>query len=357
MPKSTLTVIALAALLAGLGACRKDVALEEEAAYAPTPYEIPLPAWVLDSIGPMPIPPDNPTTVEGVHLGRMLFHEKALSGDGTMSCATCHVQSSGFGDPRAVSTGITGVLGKRNAMALVNLGWSRTLFWDGRRSTLEEQAHDPVSNPVEMAADWSDVVDRLQADARYPELFFEAFGTRQVDSILVVKAIAQFERTLVSFGSRFDRFYYGGDDSAITDQEREGFELFVGRAKCAACHTLGLTTDDSLRVVGLELMVLDQGVGALTGLPQDIGRFKVPTLRNIAASGPYMHNGSQELLRESVQFYNSHLEPVANIDTILLPFLSEPLHLTLSEQAALEQFLHTFTDPGFLTDPAFGPPH
>lgn len=339
-----------------LGGCRKDVALEEEQVFDPTPYDLHLPAWVLDSIGPMPVPPDNPTTVEGVQLGRKLFHDKALSNDGTISCATCHVQASGFSDPRTVSVGTDGTAGTRNAMALVNLGWSNTLFWDGRRTTLEEQAHDPVTNPIEMANSWTVVVERLQAGPDYPELFFRAFGTRQVDSLLVVKAIAQFERTLVSFGSRFDRFHYEGDMDALTEQELLGLDLYVGRAKCVRCHPMGLTTDDSLRVVGLDAVPIDLGVGGITGMPRDMGRFKVPTLRNIAASAPYMHDGRQADLEASVQFYNSHLQQVLNIDTILRPFLQEPLDLSFEEQDALERFLHTFTDPGFLTDPRFGPP-
>lgn len=357
-----MTVTQACALLAGAAllivACRKDPAVPGDGGGAsPTPLRVALPAWVLDSIGPMPVPPDNPLTVEGVALGRKLFYEPKLSDNGTLSCGTCHVQASAFSDPRRASIGTNGAMGTRNAMAIVNLAWSQHFFWDGRRPTLEAQAHDPVTNPIEMRNEWPTVVARLQADPAYPPLFKAAFGTDGIDSTRALKAIAQFERTLVSFGSRFDRFYYGGDTSALTTQEKLGFAEFTGEGFCSRCHTLGLFTDDHLRNNGIDPVPVDSGLGAITQVPADIGRFKVPTLRNIDASTPYMHDGRFESTQDVVQFYDDHIQlATPHVDPFLVVLQHQHGTLDETEQAALIAFLSTLTDNAFLTDPAFGAP-
>jgi len=177
----------LAVSVTALFTCRPDV---ED----PTPLTIEVPAHVATSIiGEMPIPADNPTTVEGVALGRKLFYENMLSGDNTMSCATCHIQEDGFADKRQFSEGISGDFGDRQAMAVINSGWTDLFFWDGRAVSLEDQAFGPVVNPVELNETWPNVVEKLQDDRDYPGLFEAAFGTCEIDSFLVVKAIAQFE--------------------------------------------------------------------------------------------------------------------------------------------------------------------
>ncbi|MCB0791219.1 MAG: cytochrome-c peroxidase [Flavobacteriales bacterium] len=336
--------------------CRKDPAAPV-GTVGPTPLMLDLPQWVLDSIGPMPMPVDNPLTVEGVALGRRLFHEKMLSDDGTMSCASCHLQEHGFSDPDAFSTGTDGSVGDRNAMAVINLGWSENLFWDGRRHSLEGQAHDPVTNPIEMRNTWPTVVDRLQNDPLYPDLFQAAFGTSAVDSDLVVMAIAQFERTMVSFDSRFDRFYYGGDSSALDQMELDGMALF--ERHCTQCHDLGLFTDDDLRNNGLPFPVTDSGLAAVTGLSTDLYKFKVPTLRNISMTAPYMHDSRFPTLFDVVTFYGGHVDANSpNVDTTNLTGL---LHLpngnfTWEEKDRLIAFLNTLTDSTFLTDARFTAP-
>ncbi len=339
-------------------ACRKDAELPpSNGGSGPTPYAVPLPQWVIDSLGPMPVPPDNPLTVEGVALGRSLFYDERLSDDGSMSCSTCHLQGSAFSDPRRFSIGTNGAEGSRNAMAIVNLAWSTNLFWEGRRHSLESQAHDPVTNPIEMRNTWPVVVSRLQNTTEYPSMFQAAFGTSTIDSNLVVKAIAQFERTLVSFNSRFDRFYYGGDTAALTAQEKFGFLEFRTEGSCSRCHTIGLFTDDHVRNNGIDHVPVDSGLAVITGVATDVGKFKVPTLRNIDASTPYMHDGRFDQTIDAIQFYNNHIfTSTPNVDPIL--FVLQHQHGTLdeNEQLAIVAFLSTLTDQEFLTNPAFSAP-
>lgn len=346
----------LAALIgASLLACHKDDAAPSAASSSgPTPLTLSLPQWVLDSLGPMP--GAEHLTVEGVALGRHLFYEKQLSNDGTMSCSSCHVQASNFSDPRRFSVGTDGSVGTRNAMAVCDLGWSHNLFWDGRRHSLEGQAHDPVTNPIEMRNSWPVVVQRLQADQAYVARFQAAYGTSTIDSILVLDAIAQFERTLVSFNSRFDRFYFGGDNTALNATEQAGFALFTGTANCSACHHLGLMTDDQLRNNGVDLVPVDLGQGAVTGVPTDNGKFKVPTLRNITASAPYMHDGRFATLFDVVTFYGGHVSgSTPNLDHAMTPFVGLG-NYTEEQKQQLIAFLGTLTDSTFLADPAFAAP-
>jgi cytochrome c peroxidase len=347
------------ALIVLFFSCKKDdpSPTDDGGSGGPTTLFVSLPQWVLDSIGPMPIPPDNPLTVEGVALGRKLFYEEQLSDDGTMSCGTCHKQSSAFSDPRPFSIGTDGSTGTRNAMAIVNLAWDTHFFWDGRRPTLELQAHDPVANPIEMNNTWPVVVDRLQADPQYPSLFNAAFGTTTIDSMLVLKAIAQFERTLVSFNSRFDRYYYGGDSTALNTEEKLGLDIFNSTGFCFKCHIPGLFTDDHIRNNGLLLSSQDSGLAALTGLASDLGKFKVPTLRNIAASTPYMHDSRFDQPLDVVQFYNAHIfMSTPNVDPLLVVLQHNHNTLDVPQQNALAAFMATLTDSTFLTDPAFAEP-
>lgn len=335
-------------------ACRKDP-LWAGPTTPTTPYVVDLPRWVLDSIGPMPVPHDNPLTVEGVALGRQLFYDPILSNDLTMSCATCHVQEHGFSDPRAVSIGTNGESGTRNSMPLINLAWSAQFFWDGRRASLEEQAFDPVTNPIEMANTWPEVERRLRAHPEYPALFSAAFGPGGIDSLRVTKALAQFQRTLVSFNSRFDRAYYGGRMDLLTPEERHGMDLYLGVAKCASCHPLGLTSVPEPRVVGLDVEVVDPGVQGITGSSRDRGRFKVPTLRNIEHSAPYMHDGRFLNLIDNTIFYNGHVQAYSNLDTSLVATAGIRF-LTNEDEEAITAFLRSFTDHAFLNDPRHATP-
>lgn len=346
-----LLLVLCTALLSG---CRKDPALDEPS--GPTPLTLQLPAWVPDSIGPAHEAEDNPLTVEGVALGRRLFHERALSDDHSLSCASCHRQENAFTDPRRFSIGTDGSIGSRNAMAIVNLAWGEGFFWDGRRGSLEEQAHDPVTDMREMRNTWPVVEERLRAMPIYPPLFKAAFGTPDIDSLRVVAAIAQFERTLISFDSRFDRYWYGGDTTVLDSIEKHGLFLYRGKGKCVRCHTLGNFTDEVIRNNGLDIQPADGGLGAHNGNPLDLGKFKTTTLRNIAVTAPYMHDGRFNNLLSVVQFYDGHVEHESpNVDTTMHRF-PEGGVLTFEERAHLVAFLNTLTDEGFLTNPAHSAP-
>ncbi|MBT5147989.1 MAG: cytochrome-c peroxidase [Flavobacteriales bacterium] len=322
-----------------------------------TPLLLDVPAHVATSIiGEMPIPVDNPTTVEGVALGRKLFYENMLSTDNTMSCATCHVQEDGFSDKNRFSEGITGDLGGRQAMAVINLGWSEFFFWDGRAVSLEDQAFGPVVNPIELNETWPNVVTKLQDDCDYPHLFEAAFGTSIIDSVLVSKAIAQFERTLLSFNSRYDKYFYENED-VFTQAELNGFDVFMGVGECVHCHSGPLLSDDMFRNNGLDIAFTDLGLGDITGDATDNGKFKVTTLRNIAQTAPYMHDGRFATLKEVVEHYNSGvLAESPNLDSEMEHFKGG-LDLTLEQKNDLVSFLHTMSDNTFLENPDFSDPN
>ena len=324
----------------------------------PTPASLNLPAWVVDSIGSGLAGVGNPLTVEGIALGRLLFYDPLLSDNFTQSCATCHAQSSGFSDPLAFSVGTNGAVGGRNAMAVINLAWDEHFFWDGRRHSLEGQAHDPVTNPIEMRNTWPTVVQRLQTHPTYPSLFQKAFGTATVDSNLVVMAIAQFERTMVSFNTPFDRFFYLGDSTALNDQEQRGLQVFMRDGHCVDCHREPLLRDHGLRNNGLDMVSADPGHGANSGNPNDVGKFKVPTLRNIAQTAPYIHDSRFTTLEQVVSFY-AHDVQVDNprIDPHMDPWRFGQVNLSPQNEADLVAFLHALTDQGFLTDPSLSDPH
>lgn len=336
--------------------CKKDNIVIEPV-YDPTPYNLNVPGFVTSYMGNMPIPSDNPLTEQGVKLGRMLFYEKLLSDDKSMSCASCHLQSNSFNDPNQFSQGTNGAFGERNAMSIVNSGWMTSMFWDGRRNTMEEQAHDPVTNQIEMRNDWNTVVSRLQAHHMYPSMFFQAFGTEKIDSNLVTKAIAQFERTLISFNSPFDTYFYGGDTTILNSSQKRGFDLFFGQAECIHCHSGPLLTDNMLRNNGLNVVLTDLGRGSVTGNPLDNGKFKVPTLRNIAFSAPYMHDGRFSTLEQVVEFYNSGVQGSSpNLDSEMAIYVGG-LNLTAQNKIDLVNFLKTFTDQQFLNNTKFSDPH
>ncbi|HMU14032.1 MAG: cytochrome-c peroxidase [Bacteroidetes bacterium] len=351
------TLLCLLGLILLFG-CRKESSSNDDpGSGGQTPFTLHVPIWVDTAVGPQHEAPGNPLTFEGIALGRRLFHDVLLSDDYTQSCATCHKQANGFSDPAQFSTGTNGAHGTRNAMAVINLGWDGRFFWDGRRNTLEEQAHDPVTNPIEMRNTWPEVVARLQAHADYPGLFERAFGTPDIDSNKVVMAIAQFERTLLSFNSRFDRLRYMGDSSALNEQEYRGLDIFMRDGHCVDCHTEPLFSDPGMRNTGLELIAVDSGLAAITGNPADIGKFKVPTLRNIAQSAPYMHDGRFATLEEVVNFYAHDVQiTLPNLDGHMDPWRFGLVNLSPQNEADLVAFLHTLTDTAFLTNPALGPP-
>lgn len=358
MKKAHRGILVVVLLAMGAIACRKDEGLPGTTVpTGPTPLQLNVPAWALAQIHPIYLPADNPLTVEGVALGRKLFYEEALSDDYTMSCASCHQQAHAFSDPRRFSPGTDGSIGRRNSMPVQNALWDHFFFWDGRAGTLEDQAFKPVTNPVEMRNSWPVVEQRLRLLPEYPELFRRAFGTAAIDSVRIVQAIAQFERTLLSFDSRFDRFYFGGDSSALNEQEKRGRTLFFNEAQCSQCHMLPNFQDHAFRNIGLEFSPVDGGLAEVTGLTEDRGKFKVNSLRNIELTAPYMHDGRFATLEEVVRFYaDSVVLSTPNLDNHMGAWTSGAMDLDEQEQADLVAFLRTLTDPSFVSNAAFSDP-
>jgi cytochrome c peroxidase len=323
-----------------------------EETWDPTPYDLVIPAGFPDMI----IPEDNPMTVEGVALGRMLFYDPILSDDNTQSCASCHGQGFSFTDNgRRFSVGIDGIAGTRNSMAIINAGWMPSFFWDGRDATLEEQALEPIPNPIEMHQAWPDAVDKIKNHPEYPDLFFGAFGTRDFDSTHVVKAIAQFERTLISSDTKWDRYLRG--EYELSQAEAKGFEIFfTEKGDCFHCHSTILYTDNLFHNNGLDSEFTDKGLFDVTGDENDIGKFKTPTLRNVEFTAPYMHDGRFETLEEVIDFYSEGLQFSPTIDPLMKNVNQGGIQLTDDEKQNLIAFIKTLTDTTFINNPEFSNP-
>lgn len=318
----------------------------------------------------MIIPPDNPMTVPGVELGRKLFYEKRLSGDNTLACAGCHSPQQSFSDENRYSKGITGKEGRRNSMALVNLGYQKFFFWDGRSKSLEEQILQPVQDPIEMHQSWTNAVIKIKADANYRKEFYNAFGTDQVDSLLVAKSIAQFLRTMISGSSKYDVMYkqkyslpLNGKEqallSSVTNEEWAGYDLFnsLNGGDCFHCHNGPLMQVELFSNNGLDQTFSDLGRGEVTKNPADYGKFKVPTLRNISATGPYMHDGRFQTLDEVIEHYSSGIKISPTISPSIEFANQGGVQLDAFEKGLIKKFLLTLTDDDFINNPKFAPPN
>lgn len=342
-----------------LNSCAK-----EKVGYQPTPYALEIPSH----FPAMNIPADNPMTVEGVELGRYLFYEKRLSGNDKMSCASCHSAFSSFSDSAKYSTGIDGIQGIRNAMALINLGWDSFFFWDGRANSLEHQILEPVPNPIEMHLSWKEAVSKLKKDTYYRNQFYKAFGVVDFDSTHAAKAIAQFIRTMISGRSKYDVMYKiennlplsAWDQSVqITSEEWAGYDLFksLNGADCFHCHNGPLMRVAKLSNNGLDASFSDLGQGAITNNVNDYGKFKVPTLRNIALTAPYMHDGRFKTLDEVIEHYSSGIHMSPTIDPKIEFANQGGVQLDAQEKQLLKAFLLTLTDLEFVNNPKFQDPH
>ncbi len=359
-------LIIFASLILFFGACKENTPEDPNdlsaISYTPQAYTFNVPKiW-----GQPNVPADNPMTIEGIELGRRLFYDPIFSRDSTISCGSCHNTNGSFTDNKPISNGIEGRTGKRSSMALVNLAFNpKSFFWDGRAKILEEQALLPIEDHTEMDENWDNVVRKLQRHSDYTTRFRKAFGIAKKTEItkeLAVKAVAQFERSIISNNSRFDKFIAGKIE--LTDDEQFGYEMFDNKtptlpdAQCGHCHaTLNqqFTTNEFLNNGLQEANTLDDftdlGHGAVSKNKNDNGKMRVPSLRNIALSAPYMHNGSLKTLEEVVDHYRSGGKYSTNKDPLI-----QQIQLTNIQRKQILVFLKTLTDSTFLKNEAYKNP-
>ncbi|MGQ0563248.1 MAG: cytochrome-c peroxidase [Gemmatimonadota bacterium] len=285
------------------------------------------------------IPADNPLTAAKVELGKRLYFDKRLSADSTVACASCHNPRFGFTDGQPVSTGVRGQRGGRSAPTIINRVFSAAQFWDGRATSLEEQAVGPIANPIEMGFTHDGVVKRLRSLPEYRAQFKRAFGTRLLTIEQVGKALAAYERTLVSGNSSFDR-YQAGDQSALSPPAQRGLVVFREKARCQRCHAGPNFTDEQFHNIGVGAAKpnADAGRFAVTRRERDKGAFKTPTLRDVALSGPYFHDGSVATLEEVVAYYDRGGMPNPQLSPRM-----RALGLTAREKSDLVAFLRALT--------------
>lgn len=308
-------------------------------AVPPVPEGLPLVPW----------PKDNPYSAEKVELGRLLYFDKRLSANGTIACASCHDPAKAFTDSRVLAVGIDNKQGTRHAPTIINSAYNGLQFWDGRASTLEDQAEGPLANPNEMALSQDPqeahkvCVANLRKIAGYRALFKKVFGTDAFTIKQVSMAIAAFERTILSGDSPYDR-YEAGDKYALSPSQVAGMKLFFGKANCSVCHTPPNFTDEGFANIGVGMKAKDPDLGRyyVTGLEKDKGAFKVPSLREVSRTGPYMHNGGFDSLELVIHYYN-----IGGYKNPWLDPRMKPLNLTKEEQADLVDFLYALSGEGW----------
>lgn len=313
------------------------------------------------------IPEDNTTTEEGVYLGRLLFYERSLSTTNLISCATCHQQQFAFTDGKTFSKGVDGFVQPRNTMSLVNLLWVQNFFWDGRAKGLEAQAVTPLTDVHEMGQSLETSAKKLQKNKMYPALFRKAFGTDSITGTHIVYALAQFERTLVSANSKYDQYLQG--TYKPTASELNGINLFYSNANteknirgaaCAHCHSGPKTYNELFHNNGIDSIAFDNGREKITGQPLDKGRFRVVSLRNIALTAPYMHDGRFRTLEQVLDHYNEHVKQSPTLSIFLQNNSNDKdgttLGLTQQEKKDVIAFLNMLTDSSFVNNKQFSNP-
>ena len=291
----------------------------------------------------------NKLSEQGFQLGKKLFYDTRLSKDSSISCANCHQQFAAFATyDHDFSHGLNDLHTTRNAPALFNLAWMKNLHWDGGINHIEVQPLSPITSPTEMAETLENVLNKLKSDTAYPKLFKAAFGTEEINSQRMLKALAQFTGSIVSANSKYDKVLRG--EAKFTYGEENGYNLF--KAKCAACHKEPLFTDNSFRNNGLEIntFLSDYGRMKITGMPKDSLKFKVPSLRNVAVSFPYMHDGRFYSLGAAIEHYRNG---VVTTQATLDPLLVNRISFTNSQKYELIYFLNTLTDTSMTRNPRF----
>ena len=306
---------------------------------------------------PMPdLPMDNPLIEERVSLGQKLFQDPAFSKDNSISCLACHNPEKGFSDPRRFSIGIHGDPGTRNSMTLLNLAWKKSFFWDGRATSLRQQVLMPIQEHDEMDESLSNVAEKLSSNPMYPPLFEKAFGSPQISPEKISLALEQFVLTLTSYRSKFDLAMAGL--TQLTPEEQKGFELFMTEfeprmgqrgADCFHCHGGPLFTDSQFHNNGLDVSSADPGLRKVTGRESDAGKFSTPTLRNVALTAPYMHDGRFKTLEEVIEHYSSGVQRSPTLDPNLSKHPAEGMQMSRTDKKALVAFLKTLTDTNLPT--------
>lgn len=362
----------LCGLIAGLMGCAPE---GHDPPMTPVEYD-PTP-WALDRAHfPQPdLPEDNTLTEAGVLLGRMLFHDKRLSGDHTQSCADCHLQSRNFSDGAVLSLGIAGLESNRHSMVLSNLAWhvhhggthGHGFFWDGRAVSLRDQVLQPIQDPLEMAADLQEVIAELTAEQAYLDQFKRAFDADHITQDDMARALEQFLLTMVSNQSKYDKWLFG--EAELTESEERGRALFFDEfdpfnpetsgADCAHCHSGLDFSNHQFANNGLDADADMQDIGymGVTGEQGDRGKFKTPSLRNVMVSAPYMHDGRFADIDAVLDHYDHGAVSSTSLDPMMQYNVDQGLGLTAGDREDLIAFLHTLTDTEFLDNPAFSNPH
>lgn len=343
--------------------CKDNVTVEPNSVnYDSTPYQL--------MYGNFPTPiiaSDNLLTKQGVKLGRMLFYEKLLSGDNSQACASCHLQENAFTDTAQFSLGIRGKKGKRNAMSVFNMAWNdNKFFWDGRAHLLRHQSIMPIQDEFEMDETLENVIDKLSAIQMYKDQFVRAFGSNEINSEKISLALEQFMNSITSTNSKYDDFL--NDSSKFNNSEKRGFKLFTTEynpffpeqsgADCQHCHSGYNFENDKYMNNGLDEdgQFSDQGRGEVTNQHTDVGKFKVTSLRNIAITAPYMHDGRFKTLEEVIDHYNSGIKASSTLDPALEQTRATGLFLDEQDKKDLVAFLKTLTDKELTTNPDYSSP-
>ena len=365
--KSTKVILMILFACVWIQACKDDDTTEEPTAigvtYDDTPYQL----QVGDFEQP-PIAMDNQLTRQGVKLGRMLFYEKRMSKDGSMSCASCHRQEHAFTDTSLFSEGVRGKVGKRQAMAVFNMAWNENeFFWDGRAHLLRDQSLKPIEDSLEMDESLANVINKLKVDQQYKDQFMRAFGSQEITEEKMSLAMEQFMNSIVSVESKYDRYLRG--TATLDSNEERGRYLFFAEfnpgfpslsgADCQHCHSGLNFENDRYMNNGLDsdADMTDNGRMDVTNSSSDKGKFKVTSLRNIEVTQPYMHDGRFKTLEEVVDHYNSGLKNSSTVDpTLLYPINSGGLQLSNEDKRDLVSFLKTLTDEVLLTNHEYSDP-